>query len=308
MVNTFCKNLKRFRLSKSLTQEQAADALGVSSQTVSRWECGTSLPDATILPHIARLYCVTIDDLYKENSMAYENYASRLGSIYESTRNANDFIRADAEYKKLLKSGEYTTEDLRSYGVIYQYRMEDCREEAQKLYDRVLEKGPSVNSKIYWLTKRQKLHLYSRTGRAEHAIEEQRAELEADPENVENWICLIAAYQNAGQHKESEQLLSQAMMKFPKHAMLCQRWGNVCYILGKYDEAILHWERTIEMDPTYSDAYYAIAYCYQDLGEYEKAYAVWNRLADELESRGFDIEAKHPRNMGIECLKKLKEK
>ena len=41
-MTTFCKNLKRRRLAKNLTQEQAAEALGVSTQSVSRWECGGS--------------------------------------------------------------------------------------------------------------------------------------------------------------------------------------------------------------------------------------------------------------------------
>ena len=80
-MNVFSKNLKRFRVAKNMTQEQAAEALGISSQTISRWECNTTLPDVTILPRIAELYCVTIDDLYKQTGMAYDNYAHRLGNV-----------------------------------------------------------------------------------------------------------------------------------------------------------------------------------------------------------------------------------
>ena len=36
----FSDNLRRLRLDKKFTQEQAAEALGVSPQSVSRWECG----------------------------------------------------------------------------------------------------------------------------------------------------------------------------------------------------------------------------------------------------------------------------
>ena len=39
---TFSDNLRRFRLAKKLTQEQVADSLRVSAQSVSRWECGVS--------------------------------------------------------------------------------------------------------------------------------------------------------------------------------------------------------------------------------------------------------------------------
>ncbi|MBO4932233.1 MAG: helix-turn-helix transcriptional regulator, partial [Clostridia bacterium] len=58
----FSENLKKFRTAKNLTQEQAAEALHVNAQTVSRWECGTILPDVMLLPEIARLYEVTVDD------------------------------------------------------------------------------------------------------------------------------------------------------------------------------------------------------------------------------------------------------
>lgn len=52
-MTTLSKNLKRFRVARNLTQEQAADALGVSTQSVSRRECNTTLPDVAILPEIA---------------------------------------------------------------------------------------------------------------------------------------------------------------------------------------------------------------------------------------------------------------
>ena len=95
MKNVFSNNLKRLRLQKRLTQEQAAETLGVSAQSISRWECNTTCPDIMLLPEIARLYCVTVDDLFKENSSAYENYAQRLASVYESTHKPEDFLKAD---------------------------------------------------------------------------------------------------------------------------------------------------------------------------------------------------------------------
>lgn len=103
-LTVFSKNLKRFRMAKNLTQEQAAEVLDVSTQTVSRWECNTTLPDVTILPKIAAPYCITIDDLYKEFSVAYNNYAQRLGSVFEASHKPEDFMQAYMKYQKLLKS------------------------------------------------------------------------------------------------------------------------------------------------------------------------------------------------------------
>ena len=43
MKLTIGKNLKRLRREKNITQDQLADILGVSYQSVSRWETGVSL-------------------------------------------------------------------------------------------------------------------------------------------------------------------------------------------------------------------------------------------------------------------------
>lgn len=100
MDMVFSDNLKKFRQQKNLTQEQVAEILNVSVHTISRWECNTTLPDITMLPQIAKLYCVTIDDLFKKTAVAYDNYAQRLSVIYEATRQPEDFISADFEFKK----------------------------------------------------------------------------------------------------------------------------------------------------------------------------------------------------------------
>ena len=60
----FGEQLRRARETKGLTQQSLAEQLFVTRQTVSRWECGTTLPDVLMLPEIARLYAVTILPLF----------------------------------------------------------------------------------------------------------------------------------------------------------------------------------------------------------------------------------------------------
>ena len=57
------ENLKALRVSRGFTQEQAAELLGVSKQSVSRWENGVTFPDITLLPALASFYETTVDDL-----------------------------------------------------------------------------------------------------------------------------------------------------------------------------------------------------------------------------------------------------
>ena len=145
----------------NLTQEQAAEALGVSTHTVSRRECNTTLPDVMVLPKIAELYCVTVDDLYKKASMAYDNYAQRLFSVFEADPDPDNFIRAEIEFRKPFRSGEYSMNDLRTYGILYQFMMRYCRVKARETFDRVIRKGPAGDAETYWSTRRQKVHFPS---------------------------------------------------------------------------------------------------------------------------------------------------
>ena len=55
--------IKKLRTDRHIKQEQFAEALGVSVQTVSRWENDVNYPDIAILPQIASFFHVTTDYL-----------------------------------------------------------------------------------------------------------------------------------------------------------------------------------------------------------------------------------------------------
>ena len=81
-MNILAANLRRLRMDKKLTQEQAAAKLGVSAQSISRWETAATLPDVMLLPEIAKLYGVLVDDLFKPVVKGYPNNAQRLKAVY----------------------------------------------------------------------------------------------------------------------------------------------------------------------------------------------------------------------------------
>lgn len=57
--------IKELRLSKSMTQEQLALAVGVSRTTVTMWEAGESMPTSNKLPKLAQVLGCTIDELFR---------------------------------------------------------------------------------------------------------------------------------------------------------------------------------------------------------------------------------------------------
>ena len=58
------RNIRYLRISRGLTQRQLAEQLHVSVQAVSKWETGSAYPDLVLLLPIARLFSVTLDELF----------------------------------------------------------------------------------------------------------------------------------------------------------------------------------------------------------------------------------------------------
>lgn len=66
--------IKEFRVKNKLTQEELAEKLGVTSQAVSRWECGLSLPDVSMIPLISKVLFVSADELLGCGSYSVPNH------------------------------------------------------------------------------------------------------------------------------------------------------------------------------------------------------------------------------------------
>lgn len=60
------ENIASLRRAAGLTQELLADRLGVTSQAVSKWERQLSCPDVSLLPAMAEVFGVGINELFAE--------------------------------------------------------------------------------------------------------------------------------------------------------------------------------------------------------------------------------------------------
>lgn len=70
----FCDNLTQLRKINRMTQEDLAEKVNVSRQTLSKWETGESLPDIEKSKLLAEVFGVTLDDLVN-----YESTVCGLG-------------------------------------------------------------------------------------------------------------------------------------------------------------------------------------------------------------------------------------
>ncbi len=80
--------LKSARNDAKLSQEQAAEALGVSRQTVSNWETGKSYPDILSVIKMSELYSLSLDRLLKEESSMDQGYRYYLKDSTDSVKSS----------------------------------------------------------------------------------------------------------------------------------------------------------------------------------------------------------------------------
>ena len=87
------EQIAALRKQKGVTQGELAQALGVTNQSVSKWESGQCCPDIQLLPEIAKYFEVSIDELMGKECVKTNNKAE-----YEPkfANNINDPLFADA--------------------------------------------------------------------------------------------------------------------------------------------------------------------------------------------------------------------
>lgn len=291
MNKIFSENLKKYRIAKGLTQEQVAEKLNVNAQTVSRWECASTLPDALMLPEIARLYEVTVDDFYKKTSIAYENYAQRLSSVYEKSRDPEDFMRCKLEYEKLIKDGELSTQDKWLYAWIHMYMMNYCRDIAMDWYDKAVADDPQKDPENYRLACMQRIWMYFLLHKEEEIISELEKKVKENPKDPRDTDNLIVALIWAEKYDEAYGIFKDAVIRFPDEWRIYIHGGDIAKNLKKYDEALSYYDKAGEIGTYFCDEMDCRAGMFEEMGEHEKAYNEYIKMADIYRNKGFDVEA-----------------
>ena len=105
-MNTMGEKIAELRKSKSMTQEELATRIGVSPQAISRWENSATMPDIMLLPVLADILDITIDELFSTNKSAASERDIDLApkDAYMSV--------LDVLCKSFKRSSEYKAEQL----------------------------------------------------------------------------------------------------------------------------------------------------------------------------------------------------
>ena len=252
------QKIRELRRRDGRTQEALAEAIGVTSQAVSRWEANGGYPDMEMVPAIANYFGVTIDELFGYENNRDKKIDALVKQIKEmNSRNngvdinideclalarqamiefpANERIMlslAEVLYNAgYVRYGEYHLIDAEGYDV---YDIERHREyaewkEAIVIYEKLLktlEVGEMRHNALRNLTQ-----LYLNMGEHERAL----AAIESAPTIYGSYECLR---RNAFDGKRRAEACGEALLK-----LICASSESIIGTMLSYDQNMTPYEK-----------------------------------------------------------------
>lgn len=97
-MTTVKLKIAELRKNKGIGQQDLAEVLGVSFQSVSKWETGTTMPDITLLPNIAEYFNVSVDELLGLKPLREQVYIPRNSDNRDNWNGKTDKLYKNRKY------------------------------------------------------------------------------------------------------------------------------------------------------------------------------------------------------------------
>lgn len=133
---TIGEKIKALRKARNISQEVLAQYLGVSFQSVSKWETGAAMPDITLVPAIASFFEVSTDELFSFNVMETEKRVQELCYAAAEYR-CSDPARSEQMLRDALK--QYPGNDIILNNLLYTMQTPERRDEVIALCKTLIE-------------------------------------------------------------------------------------------------------------------------------------------------------------------------
>ena len=296
------KEIRRLRNERGLTQEALAAALNVTAQTVSKWECGNSIPDVQLLPEIAVYFGVSIDQLF---AMSPEQQMERIENhIYDRG------MFTEAEERQLEQQLGVFAEDPALEGQakllltkLYNNQAEQYRLLAVAVGKEAVEKSDGDRDAVSELANAWGSYMPDWNVRNHHALIEWFSEYcSRHPDNraalmwlldnliddrrlgeARSWLEKLARIDRsfrtpmyrylialaAGEKDESEKQLHELEALADSEWCCALTLGDICTQRQEYDEAVAWYRRGQELQPSpkYTDSATSIAHICEIRGD-----------------------------------------
>ncbi len=163
------ENLKKLRKEKDFTQEEAAEILGVSAQSVSKWERGDTMPDISLLPALANLYEVSVDEIIgmkKINDKQTKNNLFTTAHNYMKNGDINAAVNVYYDSLKVFPNDKGIMSDL-AMALALDNDPEKLNQ-AVSFCERVL--AENQGDKVHHTTRAALCYIYLKIGEKEKAL------------------------------------------------------------------------------------------------------------------------------------------
>lgn len=273
MKINIAENIRTMRKGCKLTQEQLAEALGVTVGAVSKWESAMSVPDIGTIIGLAEFFDTSVDVLlgYEAPKGGVEKTKDALRTMRQQKQFADGMREAEKALKKYPNLFDIVYECAMLYTVGGRERksVKECRRGIE-LYEQALELlGQNTNPNIGDIgIRREMANLYIAMGEAETGISILRKS------NIRGINDAVIGYALASvSHKPEEALpfLSRAMIDtvFNQMQELCIGFSNAYLDMGQAEDAVYAMEWYAEIlqglrlpgEPSFLDKMEAICLC-----------------------------------------------
>ena len=135
------EKIRMHRLRRSMTQERLSQSVGVTAQAVSKWESGQSYPDITLLPELAAVLGVSIDELFESSQ---EQHLTRIEAMLENEvmLSREDFDYAMNRAQEIARTKHYRGRCLTLMGELSMQRAKGYMNMAAEYVKQALAEEP----------------------------------------------------------------------------------------------------------------------------------------------------------------------
>ncbi|MBR3716151.1 MAG: helix-turn-helix transcriptional regulator [Clostridia bacterium] len=141
--------IKQLRQKAQLTQEELGSALGISAQSISKWETGITMPDISLLPLLSGELGVTIDELFDlTTDQKLKRLEKRLD--VEEEFSSGVFYEYESFLKNLLDEATDKRKILSLLAHLYHHRMESDSKKVSKYAREAIMISPEIKE-CQWL-------------------------------------------------------------------------------------------------------------------------------------------------------------
>ena len=103
MILLIGENIKRLRRELNLTQEELATHLGISFQSISKWERGEGYPDITMLPSLANYFNISIDELVGMSEVVKSEKYKEINDLWDKNNRSGQHQENVSLMRQALK-------------------------------------------------------------------------------------------------------------------------------------------------------------------------------------------------------------